>query len=38
MKLDFISLQKFWHYDGKKMDYPEITNTINFSQQSKNMI
>jgi hypothetical protein len=35
MKLDSISPQNFWHYDGRKMDFLEIANTLNFSKQSK---
>jgi hypothetical protein len=38
MKLNSINPQKIPHYDGRKMDFPEITNSIIFSKQSKNMI
>jgi hypothetical protein len=37
MKLDSINPQKFQHYDGRKMDFPKIINTINIAKQSTNM-
>jgi hypothetical protein len=38
INVDSINPKKIWHYDGRKMDFPEITNILNIAKQSKNMI